>query len=62
MTLNRSAQYPGMLYIGLRVVKMGKSSLTYECGIFQAGSDTVKAVGGQVSHAPYFSNDSLTME
>jgi acyl-CoA thioester hydrolase len=35
-----------MLYIGLRVVKMGKSSLTYECGIFQEGSDTVKAVGG----------------
>ncbi|KAF2101145.1 Thioesterase/thiol ester dehydrase-isomerase [Rhizodiscina lignyota] len=41
-----SAQYPGMLDIGLRVVKMGKSSVMYEVGIFQEGSEQVKAVGG----------------
>lgn len=36
------AHYPGMLNVGLRVVKMGKSSLMYEVGIFQEGSEQVK--------------------
>ena len=59
-----SAHYPGMLNVGLRVVKMGKSSVMsvvyvvlatmmltmsrYEVGIFQEGEDQVKAVGGFV--------------
>ena len=41
-----AAQYPGILEIGMRVVKMGKSSVMYEIGIFQEGSEQVKAVGG----------------
>lgn len=43
-----SAQYPGVLDVGLRVVKLGKSSVMYEVGIFQRGEETVKAVGGFV--------------
>lgn len=41
-----SAQYPGMLDIGLRVAKMGRSSVMYEVAVFQEGSEEVKAVGG----------------
>ena len=41
-----AAQYPGMLDVGLRVVKMGRSSIMYEVAIFQEGSQQVKAVGG----------------
>lgn len=41
-----SAQYPGMLDVGLRVVKMGKSSVMYEVAVFQRGDEQVKAVGG----------------
>lgn len=41
-----SAQYPGVLDVGLRVVKLGKSSVMYEVGIFQQGEEKVKAVGG----------------
>lgn len=41
-----SAQYPGVLDVGLRVVKLGKSSVLYETGIFQQGEEKVKAVGG----------------
>lgn len=41
-----SAQYPGMLDIGLRVAKIGKSSIMYEVAVFQEGSEEVKAVGG----------------
>lgn len=41
-----AAEYPGMLDVGLRVVKIGKSSIMYEVGIFQEGSDAIKAVGG----------------
>lgn len=41
-----SAQYPGVLDVGLRVVKLGKSSVMYEVGIFQQGDEKVKAVGG----------------
>jgi acyl-CoA thioester hydrolase len=32
--------------LGLRVLKLGKSSVLYEVGIFEQGQDTVKAVGG----------------
>ncbi|KAK5077841.1 hypothetical protein LTR51_000021 [Lithohypha guttulata] len=41
-----SAQYPGVLDVGLRVVKLGKSSVVYEVGVFQQGEEKVKAVGG----------------
>ncbi|KAK5947538.1 hypothetical protein PMZ80_001691 [Knufia obscura] len=41
-----SAQYPGVLDVGLRVVKLGKSSVMYEVGVFQQGEEKVKAVGG----------------
>ena len=41
-----AAEYPRKLEVGLRVVKLGKSSVMYECGIFQEGTDEVKAVGG----------------
>ena len=41
-----AAQYPGMLDVGLRVVRIRKSSIMYEVGVFQEGSDQVKAVGG----------------
>lgn len=41
-----SAQYPGILDVGLRVVKLGKSSVMYEVGVFQRGEEKVKAVGG----------------
>lgn len=37
-----------MLNVGLRVVKLGKSSLMYEVGVFQEGSEQVK-----VSHSPF---------
>ncbi|KAL6709257.1 hypothetical protein ACN47E_001664 [Coniothyrium glycines] len=43
-----SAHYPGMLDVGLRVVKMGTSSVMYEVGIFQRDDPAVKAVGGFV--------------
>jgi acyl-CoA thioester hydrolase len=43
-----SAQYPGVLDVGLRVVKLGKSSVMYEVGIFQGGEEKIKAVGGFV--------------
>ena len=38
--------YPSVVDLGLRVVKLGKSSVLYEVGIFEQGQDTVKAVGG----------------
>ncbi|KAK7189380.1 hypothetical protein DPSP01_005934 [Paraphaeosphaeria sporulosa] len=41
-------QYPGMLELGLRVVKLGKNSVMYEVGFFKEGDDVVKAVGGFV--------------
>ena len=34
-----------MLDLGLRVIKLGKSSVTYEIGLFERGVDEVKAVG-----------------
>ncbi|KAK3074091.1 hypothetical protein LTR53_003738 [Teratosphaeriaceae sp. CCFEE 6253] len=41
-----SVAYPNMLDVGLRVVKLGKNSVMYECGIFEEGDEQVKAVGG----------------
>ncbi|KAL1612020.1 hypothetical protein SLS60_000243 [Paraconiothyrium brasiliense] len=41
-------QYPGMLELGLRVVKLGKNSVMYEVGFFKEGDEVVKAVGGFV--------------
>lgn len=41
-----SVGYPSVLDLGLRVVKLGKSSVTYEVGIFEKGHEDVKAVGG----------------
>ena len=43
-----SLAYPTKLEVGLRVVKLGKSSVMYECGIFEEGKEDVKAVGGFV--------------
>ena len=37
--------YPAVLDVGMRVRKLGKSSVTYETAIFEQGSDDVKAVG-----------------
>lgn len=41
-------RYPGMLELGLRVVKLGKNSVMYEVGFFKDGDEVVKAVGGFV--------------
>jgi len=43
-----SVGYPSVLDLGLRVVKLGKSSVMYEVGIFEQGQDPVRAVGGSV--------------
>ena len=43
-----SAHYPNMLDVGMRIAKMGKSSVMYEVGIFEEGSEEVKAVGGLI--------------
>lgn len=37
--------FPALIDIGLRVNKLGKSSVTYEIGIFERGVEEVKAVG-----------------
>ena len=41
-----SVSYPGVIEVGLRVVKLGKTSVFYEVGIFKEGEEGVKAVGG----------------
>ncbi|KLJ13386.1 acyl-CoA thioester hydrolase [Blastomyces silverae] len=41
-----SVSFPDVLDLGLRVVKLGSSSVMYEVGIFRRGEETVKAVGG----------------
>ncbi|KAJ7104292.1 HotDog domain-containing protein [Mycena belliarum] len=38
--------FPQVLDLGLRVTKMGTSSVTYEIGVFSEGQDTPAAVGG----------------
>lgn len=54
-----SVAYPAVVELGLRVLKLGKTSVLYEVGIFEQGQDTVRAVGGfihvfveQVSRRP----------
>lgn len=37
--------FPALVDMGLRVKKLGKSSVTYEIGVFERGEDAVKAVG-----------------
>ncbi|RHZ44872.1 acyl-CoA thioesterase [Aspergillus thermomutatus] len=41
-----SVSYPDVLDVGLRVVKLGSSSVTYEVGVFRRGEEDVKVVGG----------------
>ena len=43
-----SVAYPAVLELGLRVVKLGKSSVLYEVGVFEKGEEGVKAVGGSI--------------
>jgi acyl-CoA thioester hydrolase len=38
--------FPSTLEVGLRVEKMGNSSVTYEVGVFVQGTSTARAVGG----------------
>jgi acyl-CoA thioester hydrolase len=41
-----SVSYPDILECGLRIVKLGKSSVMYEVGVFRSGDAYAKAVGG----------------
>ena len=41
-----SISYPEVIEAGMRVVKLGKTSVMYEVGIFKQGEEGVKAVGG----------------
>jgi len=43
-----SVAFPAVLDLGLRVVKLGKSSVLYEVGVFEQGYDDVRAVGGSI--------------
>lgn len=43
-----SVSYPGAVEVGLRVAKLGKTSVVYEVGIFGKGEESVKAVGGSM--------------
>ena len=38
--------FPKVVDLALRVIKLGKSSATYEVGVFERGSEDVRAVGG----------------
>ena len=38
--------FPVVLDLGLRVAKLGNSSVTYEIGVFEEGKDIPNAVGG----------------
>ncbi|CAO2655260.1 Nn.00g103240.m01.CDS01 [Neocucurbitaria sp. VM-36] len=38
-------EFPAVVDLALRVNKLGKSSVTYEIGVFERGHDEVKAVG-----------------
>ncbi|KAK3192901.1 hypothetical protein K4F52_001258 [Lecanicillium sp. MT-2017a] len=40
-----SIAYPAVAEVGVRVNKLGKSSVTYEVALFEKGVDGVKAVG-----------------
>lgn len=41
-----SVSFPDVLDLGLRVTRLGSSSVTYEVGVFRRGEEAVKAVGG----------------
>ena len=41
-----SVSFPSVLELGLRAVKLGSSSVTYEIGVFCRGEEEVKVVGG----------------
>ncbi|KAL2862723.1 acyl-CoA thioesterase [Aspergillus lucknowensis] len=41
-----SVSYPDVIDLGLRVNKLGSTSVTYEVGVFKQGDDDVKVVGG----------------
>ncbi|KAL4975567.1 HotDog domain-containing protein [Aspergillus desertorum] len=41
-----SVSYPDILDLGLRVNKLGSTSVTYEVGVFKQGEQDVKVVGG----------------
>ncbi|MCJ1453671.1 hypothetical protein MMC28_004019 [Mycoblastus sanguinarius] len=38
--------FPTMVDLGLRINRLGKSSVTYEVGVFERGQGDVRAVGG----------------
>lgn len=38
-------EFPAVIDLALRVNKLGRSSVTYEIGVFESGHDEVKAVG-----------------
>ena len=40
-----SVGFPSMLDLGLRVQKLGNSSVTYEVGVFERDYDDVRAIG-----------------
>ncbi|KAF4121463.1 acyl-CoA thioester hydrolase [Geosmithia morbida] len=40
-----SISYPAVAELGLRVNKLGRSSVSYEIGLFEKGIDSVRAVG-----------------
>ena len=40
-----SVAFPDLLEVGLRVAKLGSSSVTWEIGIFRKGDENVKMVG-----------------
>jgi len=41
-----SVAFPTLVDLGLRVNKLGKSSVTYEIAVFERGAKDVRAVGG----------------
>lgn len=41
-----SVAFPTLVDLGLRVNKLGKSSVTYEVAVFERGAEDVRAVGG----------------
>ena len=41
-----SVAFPKVVDLGLQVTRLGKSSVTYEVGVFESGAEDVRAVGG----------------
>jgi acyl-CoA thioester hydrolase len=44
-TYKASVGFPDILDLGMKVTKLGNSSVTYELGLFKRGSDEVAAIG-----------------